>query len=80
MKVVWSETAARELSEIHDALTEAASAEVATGVVERLLTRADRIASFPEMTVSTRLRSCARREPHRDACGLSRSAASAVAS
>lgn len=49
MKVVWSETAARELAEIHDALAAAASADVAIGVVERLLTHADGIAAFPEM-------------------------------
>lgn len=30
-------------------MTDAASADVADGVVERLLTGADRIASFPEM-------------------------------
>lgn len=48
MRVVWSEAAERELSEIYDYLAEAASPESAMTAVERILARGDQIVTFPE--------------------------------
>ena len=48
MRVVWSETAERELSEIFDHLAEAVSSEAAMQIVERILSRGEQMAAFPE--------------------------------
>ena len=49
MRVVWSATVERELSEIHDYLAESMGPEAALKAVERILARGDQIAAFPEL-------------------------------
>ena len=49
MRVVWSETAERELSEIFDHLAEAVSSEAAMQIVERILSRGEQMAAFPRL-------------------------------
>jgi plasmid stabilization system protein ParE len=65
MRVVWSEMAELELFEIHDYLAEAASPEAAMRSVEQILSRGERIASFPESG-----RDQPRCRPHRGAGNL----------
>jgi toxin ParE1/3/4 len=48
MRVIWSETAEREIADLYDYVTTTSSPEAATRAVDRILSRGDQIAAFPE--------------------------------